>query len=72
MVHAVLVKSHAHTFLQVSDLLAKAPQPDPKTGLYKDVEDETGQEELIEYKLNIATDKNHAWEARHNPVITVR
>ena len=62
----------AHAFLQVADLLAKAPQPDPKTGLYKDIEDETGQEELIEYKLNIVTDKNHAWESRHNPVITVR
>ncbi|KAL1664147.1 phosphatidylserine decarboxylase-domain-containing protein [Schizophyllum commune] len=60
------------TGFEVSDLLAKAPQPDPKTGLYKDVEDETGQEELIEYKLNIATDKSHAWEARHNPVIIVR
>ncbi|TRM55379.1 phosphatidylserine decarboxylase-domain-containing protein [Schizophyllum amplum] len=51
------------TGFEVADLLAKAPSR-TQDGLYKD--------ELVEFKLNIATDKNPAWEARHNPIITVR
>lgn len=56
--------------LPLSELIALAPKPDPKTGLYAEGED--GKHETKEFTLPIVTVKGTAWEARHSPTLTVR
>ncbi|WWC59635.1 phosphatidylserine decarboxylase [Kwoniella dejecticola CBS 10117] len=56
--------------LPLSELIADAPKPDPETGLYdKNVD---GKHEMKEFTLNLNTEKDVSWEARHSPKLTVR
>ncbi|WWC68112.1 phosphatidylserine decarboxylase [Kwoniella pini CBS 10737] len=56
--------------LPLSELIADAPKPDPETGLYdKNVD---GKHEMKEFTLNLNTEKDMSWEARHSPRLTVR
>lgn len=59
-----------HTMLDVSELLDKAPKPDPATGLYPTV---SGLEhEMLEFTLSMTPVKEVQWEAKHQPRITFR
>ncbi|KAK6903556.1 phosphatidylserine decarboxylase [Kwoniella mangroviensis CBS 8507] len=56
--------------LPLSELIADAPKPDPETGLYdKEVD---GKHEMRIFTLNLSTEKDMPWEARHSPKLTVR
>ncbi|WVW78263.1 phosphatidylserine decarboxylase [Kwoniella bestiolae CBS 10118] len=56
--------------LPLSELIADAPKPNPDTGLYdKEVD---GKHEMKEFTLNLSTEKDMSWEARHSPKLTVR
>ncbi|KAG6896379.1 hypothetical protein C0992_008699 [Termitomyces sp. T32_za158] len=54
---------------EVQDLINKAPQKNPKTGLY---DSESGEQEMVELKLRLEGEKEAEWEGRHQPVIYVR
>ncbi|KAI0925468.1 hypothetical protein AcV5_008193 [Taiwanofungus camphoratus] len=54
----------------VSELLANAPQKDESTGLYP--EDVDGSHPMQEFRLPLVTAKEMAWEAKHNPMLTMR
>ncbi|KAJ9125079.1 hypothetical protein QFC22_000032 [Naganishia vaughanmartiniae] len=56
--------------IPLAELLADAPKPDAKTGLYGPQED--GKHEMKEFKLPIATPKDATWETKHSPVLKVR
>ena len=56
--------------LDMSELLKNAPAKDEATGLYP--ETVSTSNDMQEYKLNIQTAKEVAWEAKHNPVLTIR
>ncbi|KAJ3497878.1 hypothetical protein NLJ89_g10292 [Agrocybe chaxingu] len=59
--------------LDVKELLANAPQPDPVTGLYAAGEEEGGGEKgMREFSLPLSTAKETSWEGKHNPVIRFR
>ncbi|GJE89731.1 phosphatidylserine decarboxylase-like protein [Phanerochaete sordida] len=55
----------------VSELLAKAPKKDEKTGLYPEDNDGT-QDSMQDFVLPLQTEKSSPWEAKHHPVLTVR
>ena len=55
----------------ISDLLAKAPQKDPDTGLYPEDRDGT-QDGMQQYQLPLQTAKEMPWEGKHNPVLSFR
>ena len=55
----------------VQELLTNAPHKDPNTGLYPEDNDGT-QDNMKEFVLPLQTDKQMPWEAKHNPVLTVR
>lgn len=55
----------------VSELLAKAPRKDDKTGLYPEENDGT-QDSMQEYVLPLQNEQQMPWESKHNPVLTVR
>ncbi|WRT64623.1 phosphatidylserine decarboxylase [Kwoniella shivajii] len=56
--------------LPLSELIADAPKPNSETGLYEKEVD--GKHEMKEFTLNVSTDKDMPWEARHSPKLTVR
>jgi phosphatidylserine decarboxylase len=55
----------------VKDLIDDAPQPDPKTGLYKPGQD-GADHPMKEYELKLETGKGMDWEAKHAPMISLR
>jgi phosphatidylserine decarboxylase len=55
----------------VAELLANAPMKNPETGLYPEDQDGT-QDGMKEFQLPLQTDKQVAWEMKHQPVLTVR
>lgn len=56
--------------LELSELLANCPKPDPETGLYPPETAET--HDMKQFKLPLSTRKDMPWEAKHTPFITVR
>ncbi|EJD45982.1 hypothetical protein AURDEDRAFT_113883 [Auricularia subglabra TFB-10046 SS5] len=56
--------------LELSELLANCPKPDPETGLYPPETAET--HDMKQFKLPLSTRKDMPWEAKHTPYITVR
>lgn len=63
-------------WLDVGELVRDAPQPDARTGLYKDVgvlvEGSAGGEGMRQFCLPLTTAKEMPWEAKHNPTISFR
>lgn len=61
-------------WLDVGELVQDAPQPDPRTGLYKDVcvRIEGEDREMVQFCLPLTTGKGMPWEAKHNPTISFR
>ena len=57
--------------LPLAELLANAPHPDPKTGLYAEGI-ETNSSDMKEFTLPLNTAKSAAWESKHAPRITFR
>ena len=55
----------------LAELLADAPKKDDETGLYPEDRDGT-QDGMKEFKLPLQTDKQVAWEFKHQPILTVR
>ncbi len=54
----------------VAELMKNAPQPDEKTKLYP--ENSEGEDAMQRFDLPLKTAKEKPWEAKHNPVLTVR
>ncbi|KAG0700175.1 phosphatidylserine decarboxylase-domain-containing protein [Suillus ampliporus] len=63
-------------WLDVGELVRDAAQPDPRTGLYADVESNaegSGEgREMKQFCLPLTTAKEMPWEAKHNPTISFR
>ncbi|KAJ9108700.1 hypothetical protein QFC21_000020 [Naganishia friedmannii] len=56
--------------IPLAALVADAPKPDAKTGLYGPKED--GKHEMKAFNLPITTPKDAAWETKYSPVLKVR
>ncbi|KAF8624424.1 hypothetical protein AX17_007133 [Amanita inopinata Kibby_2008] len=54
----------------VKTLIECAPQPDEVTGLY--ASDYGGDHPMREMRLEVLLAKDISWEAKHNPVVTIR
>jgi len=65
-------------YLDVGELVRDAPQPDARTGLYKDVcvhvEGRAWEDgrQMMQFCLPLTTAKEMPWEAKHNPTISFR
>ncbi|KAF8055577.1 phosphatidylserine decarboxylase-domain-containing protein [Lyophyllum atratum] len=57
---------------EVRELIEKAPQKNPETGLYAGEED--GEHDMVEFKLKLDAGKEAGgiWESKHTPLIYVR
>jgi len=56
------------TMFDVKDLIERAPQPNPETGLYP-LDDEAQKNEMLEFELSLKTEKEVGWESKHKPII---
>ncbi|KAL4245597.1 Phosphatidylserine decarboxylase proenzyme 2 [Abortiporus biennis] len=57
--------------LELTKLIASAPQKDPWTGLYP-AENDTTQDGMEQFVLPLSTAKEMPWESKHNPVLRIR
>lgn len=55
----------------ISELVKNAPKKDEATSLYPENAGKS-ESEMQEFKLNLSTAKEMPWEAKHNPILTVR
>ncbi|KAF5374521.1 hypothetical protein D9615_009031 [Tricholomella constricta] len=56
---------------EVRELIDKAPQKNPETGLYD--KEEGGDHDMVEYKLKLdGTGGGAIWESKHNPIVYIR
>ncbi|KAG5642253.1 hypothetical protein DXG03_003354 [Asterophora parasitica] len=57
---------------EVRELIEKAPQKNPETGLYD--KEEEGSHDMVEFKLKLEGSKENGalWEAKHTPIVYIR
>ncbi|EJD07089.1 uncharacterized protein FOMMEDRAFT_103160 [Fomitiporia mediterranea MF3/22] len=55
----------------VNELIKNAPKKDENTSLYPDNAGQSDNE-MQDFRLSLTTEKEMPWEAKHNPVLTVR
>jgi phosphatidylserine decarboxylase len=58
------------TIIDLSDLIANAPQPDPETGLYP--EEDGTDHAMIQYERPLAIVKDLPPDSKHAPILTFR
>ena len=59
----------ADAWINVSELIALAPKPDPETGLYPDPHEDT---DMKSYTIPLEVDKEAIGEGKHHPTITFK